>query len=91
MCFGGARERKKIKAHELEHTVAALSDQLDKLAEVKSANADLQDRNMALISRLRSKEEEIERMQQEKVIVPAPHTITSLLLSRPQRLRLLVA
>lgn len=59
-----------MKANELEHTVAALSDQLAKMAEVKHENSELQDRNLALVSRLRSKEAELERMLREKVRPP---------------------
>jgi hypothetical protein len=60
------RERKKAKAHELEKTVAALSEQLQSMAGVKQENSELQDRNLALINRLRSKEEELERMLREQ-------------------------
>lgn len=61
------RERKKTKASELEHTVAALSDQLDQMANVKQENSQLQGRNLALANQLRSKEEELERILREKV------------------------
>ena len=60
------RERKKAKANELEKTVAALSEQLQSMAGVKQENSELQDRNLALINRLRSKEEELERMLREQ-------------------------
>ncbi len=60
------RERKKAKAVDLEKTVAALSEQLQSMAGVKQENSELQDRNLALVNRLRSKEEELERMLREQ-------------------------
>ena len=63
------RERKKAKAADLEKTVAALSEQLQSMAGVKQENSELQDRNLALINRLRSKEEELERMLREQVLL----------------------
>ena len=60
------RERKKAKAQDLEKTVAALSEQLQSMAGVKQENSELQDRNLALVNRLRSKEEELERMLREQ-------------------------
>lgn len=62
--------------------MAALSDQLTKMADVKHENTELQDRNLALESRLRSKEEELERMLREKVcpppLFPPPHPAVGL-------------
>ena len=47
--------------------MAALSEQLQSMAGVKQENSELQDRNLALVNRLRSKEEELERMLREQV------------------------
>lgn len=47
--------------------MAALSDQLSQLAEVQTANSELQGRNLSLANALRAKEEELERVLREKV------------------------
>ena len=66
--------------------MAALSEQLQSMAGVKQENSELQDRNLALVNRLRSKEEELERMLREQVRrahgtslrLPPPHLPTQL-------------
>lgn len=60
------RERKKAKASDLEKTVAALADQLGNMEGVKAENATLQDKNLALVSQLRAREEELERLLREQ-------------------------
>lgn len=69
-CGGGGgrcgRERKKAKATDLEKTVAALADQLGSMEGVRAENATLQDKNLALVSQLRAREEELERMLREQ-------------------------
>ncbi len=60
------RERKKAKATDLEKTVAALADQLGSMEGVRAENATLQDKNLALVSQLRAREEELERMLREQ-------------------------
>ena len=61
------RERKKQKASELEHTVAALTTQLEAMQGVRSENSELQDKNLALVGQLRAREEELERLLREQV------------------------
>mmetsp|Transcript_19578 Transcript_19578/g.59225 ORF Transcript_19578/g.59225 Transcript_19578/m.59225 type:complete len:727 (+) Transcript_19578:227-2407(+) len=65
------RERKKAKASDLEKTVAALADQLGNMEGVKAENATLQDKNLALVSQLRAREEELERLLREQAAQPA--------------------
>ena len=62
-----ARERKKQKASELEHTVAALTTQLEAMRGVRTENTELQDKNLALVGQLRAREEELERLLREQV------------------------
>jgi hypothetical protein len=63
------RERKKQKASELEHTVAALTTQLEAMRGVRTENVELQDKNLALVGQLRAREEELERLLREQVRV----------------------
>jgi hypothetical protein len=66
--FGSCpRERKKQKASELEHTVAALTTQLEAMRGVRTENTELQDKNLALVGQLRAREEELERLLREQV------------------------
>lgn len=68
MCYlTKCRERKKQKASELEHTVAALTTQLEQMAGVRNENVELQDKNLALVGQLRAREEELERLLREQV------------------------
>lgn len=64
------RERKKSKASDLEKTVAALTNQLGSMEGIKLECANLQDKNLALVSQLRSREEELERMLREQACRP---------------------
>ena len=63
------RERKKQKASELEHTVAALTTQLEAMQGVRSENTELQDKNLVLVGQLRAREEELERLLREQVML----------------------
>ncbi len=47
--------------------MAALSTQLETMQCVRNENADLQDKNLALVSQLRAREEELERLLREQV------------------------